>query len=238
MIGESLCLKVNESTPMFILTALRTSLLLPENVGPFPKMLITRPLPVFFRAPIRASVFLPEQVCALPHSLVQSAFRFRIALDVVAVRSHLTAAINMLPGFQGAKFSVGYEPAVGCRFERLSAVLRIVEGVGGVGRLVECDWVRVQHGAVAVYYINQALVHDWLPGVYPFNAGARRFNLSAIDGAIEGRAYLARWHLVWTRNRRITNYLAGPTARRSRRGSDSVHQITPSFGEQRVAQRF
>ena len=100
-------LKVDESTPIFILASLGTSLLLPENVRPFPKMLVASPLPVFFRAPIGASLSLPEQVCALPYSLVQGAFGFRIALGVVAVRSHLPAPTDMLSGCQGAKLGVG-----------------------------------------------------------------------------------------------------------------------------------
>jgi hypothetical protein len=63
-------LEIDKPTPIFILSPFRTSLLLPKDVGPLPKMLIERAVPVLFREPFRAPVFLPEQVCALPNSLV------------------------------------------------------------------------------------------------------------------------------------------------------------------------
>ena len=77
---ESLGLEIDKPTPIFILSPFGTSFLLPQNVGPLPKMLVESAMPVFFGTPIRASFFLPEQISAFPDSLLQTMSRFRIFL--------------------------------------------------------------------------------------------------------------------------------------------------------------
>lgn len=79
---ESIRLEIDKPTPVFILSPFGPSFLLPQNVGPLPKMLVEGPMPVLLRAPIGASIFLPEQVSAFAESLVQPRLRFRIFLKV------------------------------------------------------------------------------------------------------------------------------------------------------------
>lgn len=166
---ESLSLEIDKPTPILILPPFGTSFLLPQNVGALPKMLVESAMPVLFRTPFRASLFLPKQIGAFPNSLLQTKFRFRISLQIIAVGSHLTAPARVHPGSQGSEFSVRHKPTVRCRFQRLGQVCRVV----GVARLAQGDRVRVQHSAAAVYYVNQSLGHDCLPGIFRGDVGAK-----------------------------------------------------------------
>jgi len=67
---HSLSLEIHKPTPIFILPPLGTSFLLPQNVGPLPKMLVKSAMPILLRIPFRAPVLLPEQIRALPNRLV------------------------------------------------------------------------------------------------------------------------------------------------------------------------
>jgi hypothetical protein len=66
----SLSLEIDKPTPIFILSPLGTSFLLPQNVGALSKMLVESAMPVLFRTAVGASVFLPKSVSTFSNSLV------------------------------------------------------------------------------------------------------------------------------------------------------------------------
>src|SRR5471032_1830954 len=83
-----LCLKPNESLPIFIGTPCGTSILLPKCVSAFTQMFVKSAMPILFGAAFWTPVLLPKRVSAFTNGSLKTNFCFGIALQVVAVRGH------------------------------------------------------------------------------------------------------------------------------------------------------
>jgi len=91
----------------------RATLLLPQKVGTFAKMLAQSAMPVFFRSPVRIAVLFPQKVSTLANDFLQALLGSSQDVSIIPIRNGRSTPTDMHSSGQVLRIGIGHQLRAG-----------------------------------------------------------------------------------------------------------------------------